>query len=200
MCVRGGGSAALACNKKQECLGKDKRLQFEQQLLHHVHSLTSFLLPPQLDYTDAGTCDKCFEKRKNVSLAAESCTCTIKFDVNKRLKVKLPQCSEELVILCKTQTSPVTDAVVPGRRLLLLRPQKLPPESPQIHGLQGRHTDGRQKEKLKGITHRIYFYVTASTILSCKASLWNKQLRIRSTDSGSQKRIEQKQMEKNLQV
>lgn len=135
-----------------------------------------------------------------MSLAAEGCSCTIVFDVNKRLKVKLPQCSDELLILCKTQTSPVTDAVAPGRRLLLLQPQKLPPESPQIHGLQGRHTDSRQKEKLKGITHRIYFYLTASTILSCIASLWNKQLKIRSTDSGSQKRIEQKQMKKNLQV
>lgn len=40
----------------------------------------------KLDYTDAGTCDKCFEKRKNVSLAAEGCSCTVMFDVNKRLK------------------------------------------------------------------------------------------------------------------
>lgn len=92
----------------------------------------SFLLPPQLDYTDAGTCDKCFEKRKNVSLAAEPCSCTVMVVVNKKLKVKrcFGQCSNELLILYKTQTSLVTDAVAPGRRLLLLRPQKLPPEPP----------------------------------------------------------------------
>lgn len=57
---------------------------------------------PQLDYTDSGTCDKCFEKRKNVSLAAEDCSCTIVFDVDKKLKVKPPRCSDELLILCKT--------------------------------------------------------------------------------------------------
>lgn len=86
--MSGGGSGALVCNKKQECLSKDKRLWLEQeQLLHHFHSLTS-LLPPQLDYTDAGTCDKCFEKRKNVSHAAEPCSCTVVFNIDKRFKVK----------------------------------------------------------------------------------------------------------------
>lgn len=57
----------------------------------------SFLLP-QLDYTDAGNCSKCFEKRKNVTLAAESCHCSIMFDVNKKFKVKqrFGNCSNSL--------------------------------------------------------------------------------------------------------
>lgn len=177
----GGGSTALAYNKKQECLGKDKRLWFErEQLLHHFCSLMSFLLPPQVDYTDAGTCDKCSEKRKNVSLAAEPCSCVVMFDVNKRFKVKrcFGRCSNELLILFKRQTCAVSDAVAPGRRLLLLRPQKLPPEPPQVHGLQRRDTDGRQKGKLKGSSQEMYqcinFYVTEFTILSCIASFWIK--------------------------
>lgn len=151
-----GGSTALVCNKKQEGLGKDKSLWFEQeQLLRHYYSLISFLLP-QLDYTEAGTCNKCFEKRKNVSLAAEPCSCVVMFDVNKRLKVKrrFGQRFEPL-ILHQTQTSLFTDAFAPGRRLLLLRPPKLSPEPPQIHGFQGRHPVGRQNEKLKGSSHKI---------------------------------------------
>lgn len=55
-------------------------------------------------------------------------------------------------------------------------------------------TAGRKKN-LK-VSPTIYFSVTASTILSCIASLWNKQLKIRSTDLGSQKSVEQKEMEK----
>lgn len=40
VCVCGGegGSAALVCNKKQVCLGKDKRLFEQEQLLNHVYS------------------------------------------------------------------------------------------------------------------------------------------------------------------
>nr|XP_020465154.1 cell cycle control protein 50A-like [Monopterus albus] len=40
----------------------------------------------KLDYTEAGTCDKCFEKRKNVSSAAESCICKVVFLVEKPFK------------------------------------------------------------------------------------------------------------------
>lgn len=47
------------------------------------------LLSFQLDYTEAGTCDKCYEKRKNVSNAAESCSCTVVFAIDKRFKVSL---------------------------------------------------------------------------------------------------------------
>lgn len=37
----------------------------------------------KLDYTEAGTCDKCFEKRKNVSLSAETCDCAVVFSLEK---------------------------------------------------------------------------------------------------------------------
>ncbi|KAM9850692.1 transmembrane protein 30C [Aulostomus maculatus] len=40
----------------------------------------------KLDYTEAGTCNKCFEKRKNVSNAAQSCTCTVVFPIEKAFK------------------------------------------------------------------------------------------------------------------
>ncbi|TDH06741.1 hypothetical protein EPR50_G00116260 [Perca flavescens] len=40
----------------------------------------------KLDYTEAGTCDVCFEKRKNVSNAAQTCTCTVVFSIKKALK------------------------------------------------------------------------------------------------------------------
>ncbi|XP_074550591.1 transmembrane protein 30C [Halichoeres trimaculatus] len=40
----------------------------------------------KLDYTEAGTCDICFEKRKNVSNADQPCTCTVMFPVEKALK------------------------------------------------------------------------------------------------------------------
>lgn len=40
----------------------------------------------KLDYTKAGTCDKCFEKRKNVSYAAEPCSCTVLFNIDKKFK------------------------------------------------------------------------------------------------------------------
>lgn len=79
-----------------------------------------FPLPPQLDYTHAGTCDLCYEKRKNVSRAAEPCSCVVTFNVQKRIKVKpflffcSGQRSNERLILYKTQTSLVTDAVLQG--------------------------------------------------------------------------------------
>ncbi|XP_003961856.2 transmembrane protein 30C [Takifugu rubripes] len=40
----------------------------------------------KLDYTEAGTCDKCFAKRKDVSLAGESCSCTVTFAIEKMFK------------------------------------------------------------------------------------------------------------------
>ncbi|XP_034549379.1 transmembrane protein 30C [Notolabrus celidotus] len=40
----------------------------------------------KLDYTEAGTCDICFEKRKNVSNANQDCTCTVVFPVEKAFK------------------------------------------------------------------------------------------------------------------
>lgn len=40
----------------------------------------------KLDYTEAGTCDKCFEQRKNVSNAAQSCSCMVVFPLEKAFK------------------------------------------------------------------------------------------------------------------
>nr|XP_046259073.1 transmembrane protein 30C [Scatophagus argus] len=40
----------------------------------------------KLDYTEAGTCNICFEKRKNVNNAAQSCSCTVVFPVEKAFK------------------------------------------------------------------------------------------------------------------
>ncbi|KAK2840009.1 hypothetical protein Q5P01_013749 [Channa striata] len=40
----------------------------------------------KVDYTEAGTCDLCFEKRKNASKAGESCRCTVVFTTEKLLK------------------------------------------------------------------------------------------------------------------
>ncbi|XP_029967879.1 transmembrane protein 30C [Salarias fasciatus] len=40
----------------------------------------------KLDYTEAGTCDVCFETRKNMSNAAAACRCTVAFSVEKPLE------------------------------------------------------------------------------------------------------------------
>lgn len=40
----------------------------------------------KLDYTEAGTCNICFEKRKNVSNAAKPCSCTVVFSIEKAFK------------------------------------------------------------------------------------------------------------------
>ncbi|XP_036964724.1 transmembrane protein 30C [Acanthopagrus latus] len=40
----------------------------------------------KLDYTDAGTCNMCFEKRKNASNAAQTCTCRVILPVEKPFK------------------------------------------------------------------------------------------------------------------
>lgn len=120
----------------------------------------SFLLPPQLDYTEAGTCNKCFAKRKDVSLAGEPCNCAVIFTVEKMFKVRwcFGQRANKQLILSKTQTSLVSAAVTPGRCFHVLRPQKLPPEPPQIHGLQRRHANGGQKETFKGSSHKPYSF------------------------------------------
>lgn len=66
-----------------------------------------FSAPPQMDYTEAGTCDKCFGKRKDVSLAGEPCSCTVTFAVEKMFKVRwrFSQRANKRRILYKTQTS-----------------------------------------------------------------------------------------------
>ncbi|KAM9343231.1 cell cycle control protein 50C-like isoform 2-T2 [Pholidichthys leucotaenia] len=38
---------------------------------------------PEVDYTEADTCDVCYEKRKNVTNAAQSCTCKVEFSIKK---------------------------------------------------------------------------------------------------------------------
>nr|XP_024661198.1 cell cycle control protein 50C-like [Maylandia zebra] len=40
----------------------------------------------KLDYTEAETCNKCFEMRKNVSNANKPCTCTVNFRIDKPFK------------------------------------------------------------------------------------------------------------------
>ncbi|XP_035507230.1 transmembrane protein 30C [Scophthalmus maximus] len=40
----------------------------------------------KLDYTEAGTCDRCFEMRKNVSNAGEGCSCKAVFSLEKPFK------------------------------------------------------------------------------------------------------------------
>lgn len=40
----------------------------------------------KLDYTKAGTCNICFEKRKNVSNAAQPCSCTVVLNIKQKLK------------------------------------------------------------------------------------------------------------------
>ncbi|XP_028992669.1 transmembrane protein 30C [Betta splendens] len=40
----------------------------------------------KVDYTDAGTCNVCLEMRKNVSNAAKSCSCTVRFEIQKAFK------------------------------------------------------------------------------------------------------------------
>ncbi|XP_023132512.1 transmembrane protein 30C [Amphiprion ocellaris] len=51
-------------------------------LLLTVQSTQEF----KMDYTDAGTCDKCFEKRKNASNAAQPCSCKVVFELKKNFK------------------------------------------------------------------------------------------------------------------
>ncbi|KAL6101066.1 tmem30a [Pungitius sinensis] len=40
----------------------------------------------KLDYTEAGTCITCFEMRKNVSKAADTCKCTLEFQIGETFK------------------------------------------------------------------------------------------------------------------
>lgn len=40
----------------------------------------------KMDYTAAGTCDKCFNKRENVSNAAQTCSCTVVLSITKAFK------------------------------------------------------------------------------------------------------------------
>lgn len=69
----------------------------------------SSILSSQLDYTKAGTCDKCYEKRNNVSKAAESCTCMVVFPVEKAFKVTLSRtCGPrvKIVLFCFNKQYP----------------------------------------------------------------------------------------------
>ncbi|XP_022053005.1 transmembrane protein 30C [Acanthochromis polyacanthus] len=40
----------------------------------------------KMDYTEAGSCDKCFEKRKNASNAVLPCTCKVVFELKNKFK------------------------------------------------------------------------------------------------------------------
>lgn len=88
------------CSKQKVCVCKRQRLRERmpfcaikmgvteersegEQPQFTINSLLSF----QVDYTEAETCNICFEKRKNVSNAAESCTCTVVFAIEKAFKV-----------------------------------------------------------------------------------------------------------------
>lgn len=51
----------------------------------------SLSLSFQLDYTEAETCNKCFEMRKNVSNANETCICTVNFRIDKPFEVRTSQ-------------------------------------------------------------------------------------------------------------
>lgn len=48
-----------------------------------------FPRPTQIDYTKLGTCNLCYEKRENVSLAHEVCSCTVTFHLDEAFKVTL---------------------------------------------------------------------------------------------------------------
>lgn len=51
-------------------------------LLLTVQSTQEF----KMDYTEAGTCNKCFEKRKNASNAVQECSCKVVFELGKKFK------------------------------------------------------------------------------------------------------------------
>uniref|UniRef100_A0A3B3Z0Q0 Cell cycle control protein n=1 Tax=Poecilia mexicana TaxID=48701 RepID=A0A3B3Z0Q0_9TELE len=40
----------------------------------------------KLDYTDLGNCNECFDLRRNVSNAAQTCSCRVEFSIDKSLK------------------------------------------------------------------------------------------------------------------
>lgn len=40
-----------------------------------------------MDYTQLGTCNRCYRMRENVSLADESCSCTVTFGLDKDFEV-----------------------------------------------------------------------------------------------------------------
>lgn len=64
--------------------GSDRRKGDKRDQVKFI--LTMFVAP-QIDYTEAGTCDLCHKKRGNVSLAHESCDCTVVFTLSKAFKV-----------------------------------------------------------------------------------------------------------------
>ena len=119
MCVGGnkrGRDPMPLCNKKgSDTDRKGPRLGFEsckqEQFIHysfevnkHLNDLS--LLSFQLDYTEAGTCNLCFEKRKNVSNAARPCNCTVVFNIKKAFKVTTTK-FDNIVFTLYTQHVPV---------------------------------------------------------------------------------------------
>lgn len=44
---------------------------------------------PQKEYTMAGTCNLCYEKRENMSSAQEECLCMVTFELKTPFKVTL---------------------------------------------------------------------------------------------------------------
>lgn len=73
-----------------------------------IHYLLCIFLFFQLDYTEAGTCNICFEKRKNVSNAAQLCTCKVVFNIEKAFKVRWTKAVEiQLTCLKSSERSQV---------------------------------------------------------------------------------------------
>lgn len=124
-----------------------------------VKFMLTMFVTPQIDYTKAGTCDLCYKKRENVSLANETCNCKVVFNLDKAFEVT-GGCSEHTSSTSKPLMKHISalyskpqhticssrftqagarvyfSASVSGKRLFLLRAEELPPEPPQVHGLQ----------------------------------------------------------------
>lgn len=60
----------------------------KQETVYSLFTLHFSVLSFQMDYTEAGTCNICFEKLKNVSNAAQLCTCKVVFKIEKAFKVR----------------------------------------------------------------------------------------------------------------
>lgn len=78
---------ALEGNKSQKGVtqGRDKKVCDKND---RVKFAPAVFVAPQIDYTN-GTCNRCYAKRENVSLAHEDCECTVSFQLDKAFKVTL---------------------------------------------------------------------------------------------------------------
>lgn len=81
------------CAIKTGCdnIRKGRRLclkKFKIKFTIGIFPSLSLSLSFQLDYTEAETCNECFEMRKNVSNANKPCTCTVNFRIDKPFKVR----------------------------------------------------------------------------------------------------------------